>query len=171
MRWIFLSVPPDNNITRKFLIVIFLEGEGRGCLGGEEGRHLRNPAPSSQLSAVWHANEAKGSILLCFDPFASFVCLSKQRNIWQPANSDNSYCLDSSFSGHRGSCRGHGFESRLSLIFQALFSQPSKFQTWLRWSLISLNTNILSNFVTVFLSWVERGTAKVNQSQMSCQRA
>ena len=26
---------------------------------------------------VSHANEAKGSVLLCIDPFASFVCVSK----------------------------------------------------------------------------------------------
>ena len=28
-----------------------------------------------------HADEAKGSILLCIDPFASFVCISKLKNI------------------------------------------------------------------------------------------
>ena len=94
-----------------------------------------------------HANEAKGSIQLRIDPFASFVCLSKQRNIfYSQLNSNNNHGLDSSVSRHRGSCRGHGFESRWSqffFFFQALFSQPSKFHTRLRWSLIFLNTNIL----------------------------
>ena len=38
----------------------------------------------SQLSAVWHASEAKGSNLHCIYPFISFVCLSKQSNISLP---------------------------------------------------------------------------------------
>ena len=43
----------------------------------------------------WHANEVKGSILLCIDPLASFVCLSKQRNNWQRAQLQQQLCKSS----------------------------------------------------------------------------
>ena len=48
--------------------------------GGQIGRTvLSHKAEAIALMA----SEVKGSILLGIDPFALFVCLSKQSNIWQ----------------------------------------------------------------------------------------
>lgn len=35
-----------------------------------------------QLSAVWHTDEAEGSILLCTEFLALFVCLVNEKKIW-----------------------------------------------------------------------------------------
>ena len=43
------------------------------------GFKVCNPEVLLQLLAAWHTNEAKGSILHCIDPFASFGCLFKAK--------------------------------------------------------------------------------------------
>lgn len=44
---------------------------------------IKASVPKAVIKNCWHTNEAKGSILLCIDPFASYVCLFQQNNIPQ----------------------------------------------------------------------------------------